>query len=455
MFGFSRLWSSLSSAFTPNRATSPSTTQNVPAQDSPVQSSSQASAVMDEIAEALTPTPSVVGKPRKQTKKKRTKGHRQAMIKRIANSVDDPAEKAKAEAWAKDVLAQLPKDSAILGDKRKRLEQGVKVGDLKKVQGTKPWKSGSYGLDDDILDLSDDEDAPAWAVLQEMLLEEQANQPPAKKRKADHEVVMDEVTSLNDTVIPALGEPSPLPVINTNGNSASLFDLRPRSSIQPSPMFESPAMHKEGGNVFRELQGHSAQAEEREALKRSLQKTPPKCFGSFSVPDDIDSSDDEEDVTEAPANDDGASSLWTQQPPPAPVPAHASLPTPLAEGPMIPDASPSKTIDPVELQRAKITKHTPAKPSRLREVHVPSPSLKSDAGDITMFTASPLKESVRVIEPVDGLADMPHAYPLDLPEEVLEPLQSYVKSNAFQADCDAMGWDDPILTYSDDETASV
>lgn len=451
-FSISRLFSSLRASFSPSRAAPPALVPESPTPGSAVststaQDSTQNLSEISELTMTLTPTPTPVGEARKHRKQKKKKSHRQVMVSTVAKSVQDPEEQAKAKAWADGVLRKLALSPVALGDKRKRLESGVKVGDLKRFQGTKPWKSGSYGLDDDIGDLSDDEDAPAWAVLQEIVLEEEDPLPPTKKHKYAHEIVMDEVEPLNGTFISTTAKPSLPKVVNTNGQSASLSDLRPRSSVLPSPMFEGAPPHQTGANVFIELQGQNvpSAADRRAALNRSArQNDAVPSTNSFSVPDDSDS--DEENEPDSANEPDHL--LWTQQPPPAPVPAHASLPPPLAESPTIPEVSPVKAVDPVELQRAKITKHTPAKPSRLREVHVPSPSLKSDAGNESNYAASPVKDNPLFSGSSEEFADMPDAVPLDVPAEMIE---NYLKSDQYKAHSQEMDWEDPVLSYSDNE----
>ncbi|KAF2249703.1 hypothetical protein BU26DRAFT_287951 [Trematosphaeria pertusa] len=414
----------------------------------PTQASAPSSPVPDALTMTLTPTPTPVGEsPNKSANKsKRKRGstdHRQSMINAIVESVNDTAERDNAKTWAENVLAKLPLDSAILGEKRKRLEVGaVTVNDLKILPGTKPWKSG-YGFDDDINMLDDEDPAPAWAVLYDMLIEEESERP-AKKQKAAHEVTTDEVPSLNESFASTAGDSSPPKVVNTHGKSSSLLDVQPRPSYVASPMFGGPVIHREGGNVFGELHGQDTV---------EPQQTPPSngvpakttVFGSFSVPDDSDS-DEEEDTNGPPA------SLWTQQPPPAPVPAHASLPTPFGASQSIPltqapfFASTSQPMDEVQRARAKALKHTPAKPSRLREIHVPSPSLKSDAGDATMLTASPIA-SFDLTEP--AFDDMPDAVSLGLSADVEADILARLP-----AEVGAMEWDEPVLTFSDDETTS-
>ncbi|KAF1962426.1 hypothetical protein CC80DRAFT_487891 [Byssothecium circinans] len=363
----------------------------------------------------LTQAPTPVGDARPKSRRRKI-NNRRRIVSKIAESVPDH-ERAQAEAWANQtvdkMIDKLSKD-IVLGDKRKRLERGIKVGELKTIQATKPWRQGSFGMDDDIGDLSDDDDAPAWAVLQDLMEEvDTAAQPPAKRHKPTHD---DDVT--NGTAGSSL-------VFNSNGKSASIHDLKPRPAAEPSPMFDMPAVHRDGSNVFDELQGQPAgelsAADRRAAVKDATPKE--ISYNSFSVPED---SDEDED--------------FSQGPPPAPVPAHASLPAPLVEA--------QRPQDPVELQRAKAMKFTPAKPSRLRQAITNSPSLKSDAG------ASPAPIVVAATADADMDFQIPDANNLDVPDEVLHHVAQYFASGKAQAAMDAQPWDDAILVYDEDEDIS-
>jgi hypothetical protein len=413
LFGFS-FSSPFSKPSAPIQAPPTQTTQTGPA--NPVQTSTSTpirspEADLAPLTMALMQAPTPVGEAR--PKKKRKINNRNRIIRKVTASVAED-EKDKAKAWVESSLKKMMRtatNDALLGDKRKRLEKGVKVGDLKTIQGTKPWHQGSFGLDDEIADLSDSDEAPAWAVLQDILLEAEADMqaPPAKRRKPFRPAPVEDVPSLNETFAA-----SPAPVIfNSKGKSTSIYDLQPRRSIDPPPMFDN-AVHREGSNVFNELQQTSA--EQSNTVRDSV----PTTISSFSVPEG-DSDEDE-----------GEGASWTQQPPPAPVPAHASLPAVLDDT--------QHPQDPVEHQRAKATKYTPAKPSRLREIHVPSPSLLSDAG------GSPIPAGA-----VQTGMGIPDAEMLDLPEDVQAYMNQYISSGQMEADIAANQWDDLILSYSDDE----
>jgi hypothetical protein len=88
-------------------------------------------------------------------------------------------------------------------------------------------------------------------------------------------------------------------------------------------------------------------------------------------------------------------------------------------------------------------KHTPAKPSRLREAFVPSPSLMSDAGNESIFLASPL--------PATGLFDdMPDAAELDLSAEDWAAVDALSNTAEWKASA-ARTWPDALLTYESEE----
>jgi len=340
------------------------------------------SPVSGEFAIALTPTPTPVGESREKSRVSRTKNHRravaEAMSKTVGRSVIDPQEQAKAEAWAQKVITDLSQDPAALGEKRKRLEAGIKMADLNHF-ASRPWiKHGGFGIDDELYNLEDNEWAPAWAVLEHLRLEEEERkQPPAKKHKAMPTENASEVTPLNKQSI-----------FDSKGNTASLSDLHPRSSILPSPKF-SPTEYEQpidaNKNVFSQSQTNAPSqkrsSEQQAEFMRELRRSGHiPGSGSYHVPE-TDSDDDSE--IEVPIS--SPSSLpWTQQPPPAPVMAHASLPTPVEKSFSVPPAIGNlvgNTVDPaVEAQRARIAKYTPAKPSRLREAYAPSPSVLSDSG---------------------------------------------------------------------------
>jgi hypothetical protein len=435
---FDKMVSVLTSPFSASRATPPHTVvspERLPQPTAIHDTPPTPSLTPQELTLSLTPTPTPVGERRIKPRIKRRKNNRNAMSKVIANSVQDPNEQSEAQAWAMEVLAKFPNGSVALGEKRKRLDVGIKVGELKHIPGTKPWKSGGYGIDDDLFDLSDSEQAPAWAVLHEIMMQEQEdNQPPSKKRKSVHNGDTEETSELSGVFF------------NSKGNTASLEDLRPRSSRIGSPMFESSATHQEGSNVFHELDEQTptqqSSAEKRAAFDRELRRTGHVAgSGSFCVPEgDSDEDESMEDTSTDEARD---STLWTQQPPPAPVPAHASLPSPVAENASVtenPSVSAS-SLDPIESQRVRLMKHTPAKPSRLREVHVPSPSLRSDAGDESFIGGSPLR-----IAGYD-LSDMPQAEPLDFPEA--QGVEDWAATDDGRAYLEGSSWDDAVVVFSD------
>jgi len=459
---FGKVLSAIKSPFSSSRA-KPSTSRAQEPDSTVFRASLTPNEPPSEFTLSLTPTPTPIGERSVKSKTKQNKNHRhaeQAVIKAVANSVRDSAEKGKARAWAEQAFAKITEASPNVGNKRKRIEKGVKieiekgvkVGDLQYFSGCKPWTSGGYGMDDDLFALSDSEDAPAWAVLQNMVLEQdEIAQNPAKRPKFSHNMDMDDITSLNDTIISS-PDASPSSIFNSGGKSASLEDLRPRSSRIGSPMFDipttpgTPATHQQNENVFMELDQQSpdqqSEAEKRAAFQRELRRNGHvPGSGSFMVPEHSSDEEDSEDEEEVD------STVWTQQPPPAPTPAHASLPISLADTPTVPAAP----LDPIDVQRAKITKHTPAKPSRLREVHVPSPSLRSDAGNESMqsMIASPIHIAGQGTESVYGISAIPDAEPLDIPQEYRENIENFINSTEGKAYLSNCNWDDPIADFSD------
>jgi hypothetical protein len=359
--------------------------------------------------------------------------------------------------------------------KRKRLEVPITVGDLPYLPARMPWESG-FGNPLD--NMEDDDLAPAWAVYMSMITEEDVHKK--KKVKTAQKSSGDDILSLNDSFdLGVNGLPAGL--IDTNGNSAAENDLHPRRAIKPSPMFETAVSHKQGGNVFNELRGHDAAVNDREALKRELKQTmqtpkkasPPKTLepvkphnpsqGSFSVPEDSDSEDEEEqqpaNKKSTPATAD-ASPLWTQAPPPAPVPAHAPLPAspvtaaPEVASPQPPDtpsqqpseAGSQQTVDEITRQRQRLMKHTPHKPSRLQQVSYPSPSLMSDAGNESIMVATKYPELYSTMPPD------PEPLHADDPE-LMAACEANTYSESFQQTLANMraAWPSPIIHYESDE----
>lgn len=362
----------------------------------------------------MPPTP--VGERPKRPAKRVKRPSR--LVKALLQGID-PQEIDKASTWAEQIAAELQKDSTA-GDKRKRLETPVLYRDLKHLPSSKPWQSG-FSLPEDVLDLEDDDIVPAWAVYTSMMEEEQRE---TKKTKTAHVAPMDNdmPASLNELF---------------GTSTTSELDFQPRRSIEPSPMFDTPLHHQEGGNIFTELSGHDAVASDRENLQRELkaggsqlqnevetsksrtteglQRAHDPVHGSFSVPDS--DSEDEEEVSAPP--------VWTQAPPPAPTPAHVSLPN-------------STHQEEVERQRQKLMKHTPHKPSRLQQVSYPSPSVMSDAGD------SPIKFS--------DFGNIPDIEPLVFGDADLDAaIAAISNSEGLQAQLSAMHWSMPIITYDSEE----
>ncbi|KAJ4331305.1 hypothetical protein N0V95_009906 [Ascochyta clinopodiicola] len=378
----------------------------------------------DTFTEVLSMPPTPVGERTKRSSKKTKKPNR--LVKALLQGVEEQ-DADKATAWAKQVAADFKNDSAA-GDKRKRLEAPVLYRDLKHLPSSKPWQSG-FSFPEDVLDLEDDEVVPAWAVYTSMLEEERE----AKKTKMNH------AASVEDDMPASLNE-------LFGASITSTLDFQPRRSIDPSPMFDTPLHHEEGGNVFKELRGHDAAISDRENLQRELkaggsqrqvevetrassnpeglQRIHDPIHGSFSVPDS-DSEEEEEEVRAEP--------VWTQAPPPAPTPSHAPLP-----------ASPHN--EEIERQRQKLMKHTPHKPSRLQQVSYPSPSLFSDAGNESILAASPEKFS-------ELFGNIPSIEPLDFSDdpELEAAVLAGSTPEALQAVLATMNWSVPTITYDSDE----
>ena len=216
-------------------------------------------------------------------------------------------------------------------------------------------------------------------------------------------------------------------------------------------MFDMPVSHHQGANVFSELQGYDTSAKKR-AQDREFLKTPTKevglshnpTMGSFSVPDD---SDEEDSILDMETSDANGAPLWTQPPPPAPVPAHAPLPGgPVADAPSVPTIQ--QPVDEVARQRQKLMKHTPAKPSRLREATYPSPSLLSDAGTELMSTPAPayLTASMATV-----FANMPTMdfEGFDVVEQVALDAMGNVED--YQHEMIDNLWAEPIMSYGSEE----
>ncbi|KAF2439553.1 hypothetical protein P171DRAFT_125054 [Karstenula rhodostoma CBS 690.94] len=385
------MWSTLKSSVwsTPKpKSARPSSNANTPVASTV--STPIASPVIGALTMTLTPTPTPVGESRGNSKIKRSTGRREraAIVKNVATSVPDAAEEELATKWAEKVLMQLLQDSSTsAGDKRKRLEDGMTYGDLNHFN-SKPWKpaASSFGLDDELLDHVDntpDEPAPMWAILEHLRIEQQwkgkqteqeyeASPPSAKKRKIS--------TGANGFVASPVKPTLPLdharsPFYNSGGRSTSLRDLHPRSCL------DRPVASPDS-NIFKQSQQTAAQQNDSVSFPTS-----------FSVPDDSDSDEDLDDES-IPDGALGASTTWTQSPPPAPVMPHAELPGSVGPTPPIPSVEgnlvTSPTVARVEAQRAKALKFTPAKPSNLSHMSKPSPSLRSDAGNESILGDSPL-----------------------------------------------------------------
>jgi hypothetical protein len=397
--------------------------------------------------EVLSTPPTPVG----ERSKARPKKKKQSPMLRLLIKGVDASERAKAEEWAKHAIATL-KNFSDFDAKLQRLETPVLVQDLEHFPSCKPWESG-FG--DPLGDLDDDEVVPVWAVYLEILAQEE--EPKRKRSKSSHATTMDvdftqsldEMAAAGIAASEQSAQTPPAKLHDSHGHSASLSDLHPRRSVEPSPMFGSSTSHQQGSNIFHELQGRDTtvelQTNDRETLHDATNKVVSNhnpSQGSFG----LDYGSDDEDstiISETSDVDAGTTPLWTQPPPPAPVPAHAPLPGgAAAEASSV--ATAQQPVDEVARQRQKLMKHTPAKPSRLREAFVPSPSVRSDAGNESMFLATPLA-------PHNTFDDMPDAEDLGLTTEDWAAVDAIRNTKEFQDADAAVVWPDAILTYTSDE----
>ncbi|KAF2791253.1 hypothetical protein K505DRAFT_376921 [Melanomma pulvis-pyrius CBS 109.77] len=425
--------------------------------------------------------------------------HRRTMSTLIAHSVG-PKERPKAKAWAKDATQKLlDSDPTTIGEKRKRLESGLKMFELKSIPARAPWEpSGTFGLNEELDELEDDDKVPAWVVLQELLNEAGlGDSPPPKRNKTEHSTTMDQdIIPLNETEAPAFDKSSSQSIIDTHGNSASLFDLHPRSSRIPSPMFSDPVGPGHHSNVFSQQEQAPSNADaDAEAAAKAAENdkldedwlrqqrlrmkeqdrlwdkpgrsrteayyATQKALEEEAVKqkkkadDDVARQKAGEEASQKPAE---TAPLWTQQPPPAPTPAHASLPTPLTASPSVPSIQAeepllvpaAQSMDPVERQRAKLMKHTPVRPSRLREATIPSPSVKSDVGTESVYGGSPVKI---VGEDILRAYSIPSPEQLDLGDpELNDVAEALVSSDAYKAqNITAYGGPAVQLAYDEEE----
>lgn len=353
------------------------------------------------------------------TRKRRgRRTHLTPMIRVLTKGVPE-SEMDAAHKWATELLPVIKHEPGF-DAMYKRMQAPVQYQDLATIPACEPWNTG-YG--DPLGDLDDEDIVPVWAVYLDIRAEEEL--PQQKKFKSTHEDAMDseDTASLNDM----FGPTAPTTPFTSNDGSASIMDKNPRGSREPSPMFASPIPPRPTDNVFKA--SHSLTEDSAPQSAKQARLNNPEQ-GSYGL--DYDSDDDEEDSTISETTE-GDALLWTQAPPPAPVPAHAPLP------------GASQPVDEIERQRQKLMKHTPAKPSRLREAFVPSPSLLSDAGNDSILLASPIPSA-------DLFADMPDAEPLDVDDELLAAMAEYKKTAEYRAMvADFQSWPDVIITYDSDE----
>ncbi|KAL1792715.1 hypothetical protein ACET3X_009222 [Alternaria dauci] len=401
------------------------------------------------ITETLSLPPTPVGERVKTPRKRRIPTN--PLMNLLLRGIDRE-DKQKAEDWAKQIIPTLRNDPAFR-EKRKRLETPVLCKDLSNFPSAKPWETG-FG--DPLGDLDDEEEVPVWAVYMDIVAEEEEH--AAKKHKKTHNVTVtdDEVPTIDEQFAASSSARASSTLFDSHGQSASIHDFHPRRSIDPSPMFSNSMSHNTGGNIFSELQGHDTAAEirekDREILKVATKETTESPhthnpnMGSFSVPDD---SDEEDSTMDSETSDTEATPIWTQPPPPAPVPAHAPLP-----GGSTDDAPPTPARqqpgDEIERQRQRLMKHTPAKPSRLREATYPSPSVLSDAGNESILAATPAQMAASVATMANVFDDMPVAEMIELDDECKAAFDELVNSEEYQQKL-TVEWQAPIITYESDE----
>ncbi|KAI4632249.1 uncharacterized protein J4E87_001721 [Alternaria ethzedia] len=402
------------------------------------------------ITETLSLPPTPVGERVKTPNKRRAPMN--TLLKLLLKGVDRK-DRHKAEEWAKQVIPELKNDTAF-SEKRARLQKDVLCKELSNFPSAKPWETG-FG--DPLGDLDDDDVVPVWAVYLDIVAEEEEH--TAKKHKKTHEFTTgdDEVPTIDEQFAASNGARTSPKLYNSHGQSASLRDFHPRRSIDPSPMFSNSISHNTGGNIFSELQGHDTAAQirenDREVLKSATKENTHSHnpgMGSFSVPDD--DSDEEDSTMGSESADAEATPIWTQPPPPAPVPAHAPLPGGSTdEASDVPEAPPTPTRqqpgDEIERQRQRLMKHTPAKPSRLREATYPSPSILSEAGNVSLLAATPAQMATSASSMFD---DMPGAEIIELDDECQAEFEDIINSHEYQQKFN-VEWQAPTLTYESDE----
>jgi hypothetical protein len=430
----SRLFSSTPKPPPTPEVSSPTVTKPLPPQDT--------------ITETLSLPPTPVGERVKTPRKRRAPTN--PLMNLLLKGIDGE-ERHKAEEWAKQITVELRSDPAFRA-KRKRLETPVLCKNLSNFPSAKPWETG-FG--DPLGDLDDEDEVPVWAVYLDIVAEEQEHADKKHKKTYDGN---DEVPTIDEQFAASNSARASPKLFDSHGQSASNKDFHPRRSIDPSPMFSNSFSHNTGGNIFNELQGHDTAAEIREkdreilksATKQATESTHTHTHnpgqGSFSVPDD---SDEEDSTMGSETSDTEATPVWTQPPPPAPVPAHAPLP-----GGSTDDTPPTpvrqEPADEIERQRQRLMKHTPAKPSRLREATYPSPSVISEAGNESLLAATPAQLAASVASMANILDDMPVAEMIELDDECQAALDELMNSEEYQQKLTAE-WQAPILTYESDE----
>jgi hypothetical protein len=95
-------------------------------------------------------------------------------------------------------------------------------------------------------------------------------------------------------------------------------------------------------------------------------------------------------------------------------------------------------------------KHTPAKPSRLREATYPSPSVLSEAGNESLLAATPAQMAASAATMANILDDMPVAEMIELDDECQAAFDELINSQEYQQKL-TVEWQTPIITYESDE----
>ncbi|KAF2816475.1 uncharacterized protein BDZ99DRAFT_136835 [Mytilinidion resinicola] len=161
--------------------------------------------------------------------------------------------------------------------------------DMESIPANPPWKEGcgTFSLYGGFIDDSDDDttvtdDGLPKEFIYVWKMEQLARLPherPIKRRKMNH------MTSTPLNVF------TPRPAFaNSLGASVSINDLRPRSAVIPSPIFDNVEAEYQGGNVF-----------DQDRAATSVAKAPDDFDGRYGLFDDDTLFSDEDTVIETPS----------------------------------------------------------------------------------------------------------------------------------------------------------